>query len=69
MKWTIEQEKAITTKPNLLVNAAAGSGKTAVLVERITRMLIPDVEGNFVSVDRLLVVPLQEMLQGKCRSE
>ena len=56
MKWTIEQEKAITTKPNLLVNAAAGSGKTAVLVERITRMLIPDPEGNFVPVDRLLVV-------------
>ncbi len=55
-KWTDEQLSAITTKPNLLVNAAAGSGKTAVLVERITRMLIPDADGSFVSVDRLLVV-------------
>lgn len=56
MKWTSEQERAITTKPNLLVNAAAGSGKTAVLVERITRMLIPDSVGNYIGVDRLLVV-------------
>lgn len=55
-QWTPEQEQAITTKPNLLVNAAAGSGKTAVLVERITRMLIPDSEGSYTDVDRLLVV-------------
>ncbi len=55
-RWTDEQLKAITTKPNLLVNAAAGSGKTAVLVERITRMLIPDGDGCFVPVERLLVV-------------
>ena len=32
-KWTIDQEKAINLKgKNLLVSAAAGSGKTAVLV-------------------------------------
>ncbi len=55
-QWTAEQEQAIKTKPNLLVNAAAGSGKTAVLVERITRMLIPDSAGNYTGVDRLLVV-------------
>ena len=36
MKWTKEQEQAIYTKDcNLLVAAGAGSGKTAVLVERI----------------------------------
>ena len=36
--WTKEQEKAIyepSGKKNILVSAAAGSGKTAVLVERI----------------------------------
>ena len=34
-KWTKEQRKAIDTRRcNLLVAAAAGSGKTAVLVER-----------------------------------
>ena len=36
MNWTNEQEQAIFKKnSNILVAAAAGSGKTAVLVERI----------------------------------
>ena len=36
MKWTNEQQQAIIkNKSNILVAAAAGSGKTAVLVERI----------------------------------
>ncbi|MDU5942596.1 MAG: helicase-exonuclease AddAB subunit AddA [Negativicoccus succinicivorans] len=41
MQWTTEQEAAITSRrQNLLVAAAAGSGKTAVLVERIIRRLL-----------------------------
>ena len=36
MKWTPEQQKVIELRDrNILVSAAAGSGKTAVLVERI----------------------------------
>ena len=36
MEWTKEQQQAINkNKSNILVAAAAGSGKTAVLVERI----------------------------------
>jgi len=54
-KWTKEQELAIKTRnSNLLVAAAAGSGKTAVLVERIIR-IITDVD-NPIDIDRLLVV-------------
>lgn len=54
-KWTEEQLKAIETrKCNLLIAAAAGSGKTAVLVERIIR-IITDRE-NPVDIDKLLVV-------------
>ena len=54
-KWTKEQLEAIETRGhNLLVAAAAGSGKTAVLVERIIRM-ITDRE-NPVDIDKLLVV-------------
>ncbi|MGL5575030.1 MAG: helicase-exonuclease AddAB subunit AddA [Sarcina sp.] len=53
--WTEEQTQAIYTRDcNLLVAAAAGSGKTAVLVERIIKMLT---EGeNLVDIDKLLVV-------------
>ena len=55
MKWTTEQEQVIQARNcNLLVSAAAGSGKTAVLVERIIRM-VTDPE-NPVDIDRLLVM-------------
>lgn len=53
--YTEEQEKAIRTRnANLLVSAAAGSGKTAVLTERIISM-ITDRE-HPVDIDRMLVV-------------
>lgn len=52
MKWTEEQSKAIETRgKNMLVAAAAGSGKTAVLVERIFRIITEQTD-----VDKLLVV-------------
>ena len=54
-KWTNEQLQAIETRRcNLLVAAAAGSGKTAVLVERIIRIITN--EENPVDIDKLLVV-------------
>lgn len=54
-KWTKEQLKAIGTRRcNLLVAAAAGSGKTAVLVERIIKIVTD--EKNPVDIDKLLVV-------------
>ncbi|NRT90543.1 helicase-exonuclease AddAB subunit AddA [Clostridium beijerinckii] len=54
-KWTDEQLSAIETRNcNLLVAAAAGSGKTAVLVERIIRIITN--EENPVDIDKLLVV-------------
>lgn len=54
-KWTNEQLSAIKTRNcNLLVAAAAGSGKTAVLVERIIRIITN--EENPVDIDKLLVV-------------
>lgn len=54
-KWTDEQLSAIETRNcNLLVAAAAGSGKTAVLVERIIRIITN--EDNPVDIDKLLVV-------------
>lgn len=59
MGWTTEQEQVIAARNcNLLVSAAAGSGKTAVLVERIITRLT---EGEDpLNVDQLLVVTFTE---------
>ncbi len=55
--WTAEQESAIEARDaKVLVNAAAGSGKTAVLTSRIIKRLIPDNGEEPVRADRLLVV-------------
>ncbi|MDO4295209.1 MAG: UvrD-helicase domain-containing protein [bacterium] len=55
MRWTKDQQKVIEAhKRNLLVSAAAGSGKTAVLVQRIVEMIAnPEAP---MDVDELLVV-------------
>lgn len=55
MEWTQDQKKVIDLrKRNILVSAAAGSGKTAVLVERIITM-ISDKE-HPIDIDQLLIV-------------
>ncbi|MEG1504755.1 MAG: helicase-exonuclease AddAB subunit AddA [Lachnospiraceae bacterium] len=57
--WTKEQQQVIALRNrNILVSAAAGSGKTAVLVERIITMLTQDVPPT--DIDRLLVVTYTE---------
>ena len=60
-KWTKAQARAIyepSGEGNILVSAAAGSGKTAVLVERIAEMVTR--AENPVSIDSLLVVTFTE---------
>ena len=53
VSWTKEQKQAIEEKgTNLLVAAAAGSGKTAVLVERIIHKIIDEK----MDIDKMLVV-------------
>lgn len=57
--WTAEQQKVIDLRNrNILVSAAAGSGKTAVLVERIIQRITD--ERKPVDVDRLLIVTFTE---------
>lgn len=65
-KWTNEQSEAISAKwrdeektlgSNILVNAAAGSGKTAVLVERIINKLCANPSSpDYCGVENILVV-------------
>lgn len=53
--WTKEQLAVIENRnSNLLVSAAAGSGKTAVLIERIIRLILD--ENNPIDINKLLVV-------------
>lgn len=66
MAWTKAQQKVIDTRnKNLLVSAAAGSGKTAVLVERIISMIS---EGEHpLDIDRLLVVTFTKAAAAQMR--
>ncbi len=55
VKFTTDQQRVIDTRnKNILVSAAAGSGKTAVLVERIIKRITD--KDNPIDIDRLLVV-------------
>ncbi len=64
--WTTEQQKVIDSRDcNILVSAAAGSGKTAVLVERIISMVTDPVHP--VDIDRLLIVTFTRAAAGEMR--
>lgn len=65
-KPTANQEKAIKAKGNILVAAAAGSGKTAVLVERVISKLCDSKSG--ISADRLLIVTFTNAAAAEMRS-
>ncbi|MBE6032471.1 MAG: helicase-exonuclease AddAB subunit AddA [Clostridiales bacterium] len=66
MGWTPEQERAINARgKNLLVSAAAGSGKTSVLVERIKKMVLED----GVPLDQFLVVTFTNAAASEMRGK
>ncbi len=64
VKWTDEQQQALKARPNVLVNAAAGSGKTAVLVERLCSRIV---QGE-LSADRILAVTFTKAAAGELRT-
>ena len=67
MQFTEEQQQVIDSRrENLLVSAAAGSGKTAVLVERILQRILDEKEP--VDIDRMLIVTFMRQ-QRRCGSE
>jgi len=66
MKWTKEQQEAIDIRgKNILVSAAAGSGKTAVLVERIKQLILRDQ----VPLDRMLIVTFSNAAASEMREK
>ena len=65
-QWTKEQQEVIRLRDrNILVSAAAGSGKTAVLVERILSK-ITDKE-HPVDIDRLLIMTFTRAAAGEMK--
>jgi ATP-dependent helicase/nuclease subunit A len=66
--WTLEQQRAIEERGcNLLVAAGAGSGKTAVLVERIIRKLLAEQEP--LDLENLLVVTFTNAAAAEMRQK
>ncbi len=66
ISYTSDQQKVIDLHgKNILVSAAAGSGKTAVLVERIVKMVAAG--EHPADIDRLLVVTFTNMAAGELR--
>ena len=66
MKWTKEQQEAIEIRnKNILVSAAAGSGKTAVLVERIKQLIL----GDQTPLDHMLIVTFSNAAASEMREK
>ena len=66
VSWTKEQQKVIDTRNcNILVSAAAGSGKTAVLVERIIQRITD--KHQPIDIDRLLIVTFTRAAAGEMK--
>ena len=66
-EWTPQQRDAIEARGgSLLVSAAAGSGKTAILVERVIRRVLDDTPP--VDIDRLLIVTFSKASAAEMRS-
>jgi ATP-dependent helicase/nuclease subunit A len=66
MNWTKEQQKAIDIRDkNILVSAAAGSGKTAVLVERIKKLI----KEEQVPLEQMLIVTFTNAAASEMREK
>ena len=66
VEWTKEQQNVIDFRDrNILVSAAAGSGKTAVLVERIIKRITED--ENPIDIDKMLVVTFTKAAAAEMR--
>ncbi|MDO5126285.1 MAG: helicase-exonuclease AddAB subunit AddA [Eubacteriales bacterium] len=68
MGWTPQQNKAIETRNcSILVSASAGSGKTAILVERILQQILD--KDNPCNIDEFLVVTFTNQAAAQMRNK
>ncbi|MCH7471443.1 UvrD-helicase domain-containing protein, partial [bacterium] len=67
--WTEQQREAIEERrAELLVSASAGSGKTAVLIERVLRATLADDEREAIPLDRMLIVTFTNAAASELRA-
>ena len=59
--WTAEQLRAINEDGNLLVSAAAGAGKTAVMTERIARIIASGTDVSEILLNAALPLPMRTL--------
>lgn len=72
IKWTDEQKKVIDSRDkNTLVSASAGSGKTAVMLERLVRIVVGDKSENRAGVPlkKIVTVTFNESVAVELRSK
>ena len=68
MAWTAQQEVAIKQRnADILVSAAAGSGKTAVLTERVMKRIIGSDSQQPIEIDRFLIVTFTSASAGEMK--
>lgn len=60
-KWTKNQEEAITSKGSVLVSASAGTGKTAVLTERVVNQILSGIDVENILVMTFSAKAAEEM--------
>ncbi|MCI8371316.1 MAG: helicase-exonuclease AddAB subunit AddA [Lachnospiraceae bacterium] len=66
VQWTEEQQQVISLREaNILVSAAAGSGKTAVLVQRIIDKVMD--QNHPVNIDQMVIVTFTQAAAGEMR--
>lgn len=67
VKWTENQQNAISARSgSVLVSAAAGSGKTAVLVQRVIDTITD--KTNSISIDKMLIVTFTRAASAEMRT-
>ncbi len=68
MAWTPAQQAAIDQRQaNILVSAAAGSGKTAVLTERVMKRIIGNEQEPPIEIDSFLIVTFTSAAAGEMK--
>ena len=66
-RWNGQQQEALDAEGRIIVSASAGSGKTAVMVERMQRKILAGSEGGGCEADQVLALTFTKMAAAQMR--